>query len=83
MGNKLRYSFETYAVSGGRKGDKLTGAISYPLYLSATFKHNGLNESTGYDYSRLQNPTREETEKTIALLENGKEALAFSCGMAP
>ena len=82
MGNKLRYSFETYAVSGARKGDKSTGAISYPLYLSATFKHNGLNESTGYDYSRLQNPTREEAEKTIALLENGKEALAFSCGMA-
>lgn len=82
MENKSRYSFETYAVSGARKGDKSTGAISYPLYLSATFKHNGLNESTGYDYSRLQNPTREEAEKTIALLENGKEALAFSCGMA-
>lgn len=25
MENKLRYSFETYAVSGARKGDKLTG----------------------------------------------------------
>lgn len=58
MENKSRYSCETYAVSGARKGDKSTGAISYPLYLSATFKHNGLNESTGYDYSRLQNPTR-------------------------
>lgn len=82
MLNKSKYSFETYAVSGARKGDKETGAISYPLYLSATFKHSGLNESTGYDYSRLQNPTREEAEKTIAILENGKEALAFSSGMA-
>lgn len=82
MLKKSKYSFETYAVSGARKGDKETGAISYPLYLSATFKHNGLNESTGYDYSRLQNPTREEAEKTIAILENGKEALAFSSGMA-
>ena len=37
MENKSRYSCETYAVSGARKGDKSTGAISYPLYLSATF----------------------------------------------
>ena len=82
MENKKKYSFETYAVTGARKGDAGTGAISYPLYLSATFKHEGLNQSTGYDYTRLQNPTREEVEKTIALLENGREALAFSCGMA-
>ena len=53
MENKSRYSCETYAVSGARKGDKSTGAISYPLYLSATFKHNGLNESTGYDSGSL------------------------------
>lgn len=38
--------------------------------------------STGYDYSRVQNPTREELEKTIAILENGKEAIAFSSGVA-
>ena len=82
MENKKKYSFETYAVTGARKGDAGTGAISYPLYLSATFKHEGLNQSTGYDYTRLQNPTREEVEKTIALLENGREGLAFSCGMA-
>ena len=82
MSNKSNYSLETYAVGGASKGDENTGAISFPLYLSATFKHQGLNQSTGYDYSRLQNPTTEEAEKTIALLENGKEAMAFSCGMA-
>lgn len=82
MSNEQRFSLETYAVGGASKGDEVTGAISFPLYLSATFKHPGLNESTGYDYSRLQNPTTEEAEKTIALLENGKEAMAFSCGMA-
>lgn len=75
-------SFETNAVLGASKGDEKTGAISFPIYQSSTFKHYGLNESTGYDYSRLQNPTREEVEKTIALLEEGKEALAFSTGMA-
>jgi cystathionine gamma-synthase len=41
-----------------------------------------LNQSTGYDYSRLQNPTREEVENTIAKLEGGKAGLAFSTGCA-
>ena len=34
------------------------GAISYPIYQSATYAHPGVGQSTGYDYSRLQNPTR-------------------------
>ena len=32
------------------------GAISYPIYQTATFAHPAVGESTGYDYSRLQNP---------------------------
>ena len=78
----LKKSFETIAVSGVSGGDKATGAISYPIYQAATFRHNGLNNSTGYDYSRAQNPTREEAEKTLAVLEGGKEAIGFSSGVA-
>jgi cystathionine gamma-synthase len=78
----LKKSFETIAVSGISGGDKATGAISYPIYQAATFRHNGLNNSTGYDYSRAQNPTREEAEKTLAVLEGGKEAIGFSSGVA-
>lgn len=78
----LKKSFETIAVSGVSGGDKVTGAISYPIYQAATFRHNGLNNSTGYDYSRAQNPTREEAEKTLAVLEGGKEAIGFSSGVA-
>ena len=51
-------------------------------YQSATYAHPGVGQSTGYDYSRLQNPTREHLEKTVASLENGIDALAFSSGMA-
>ena len=58
------------------------GAISYPIYQSATYAHPGVGQSTGYDYSRVQNPTREHLEKTVASLENGIDALAFSSGMA-
>jgi cystathionine gamma-synthase len=78
----VKKSFETIAVSGISGGDETTGAISFPIYQAATFKHHGLNNSTGYDYSRAQNPTREEAEKTLAVLEGGKSAIGFSSGVA-
>lgn len=58
------------------------GAISYPIYQTATYAHMGVGKSTGFDYSRLQNPTREHLEKVVATLETGLDALAFSTGMA-
>ena len=58
------------------------GAISYPIYQTATYAHPAVGQSTGFDYSRLQNPTREHLEKIVATLENGIDALAFSTGMA-
>ena len=58
------------------------GAVSYPIYQTATFVHPGVGQSTGYDYSRVQNPTREQVEKVVASLENGVDALALSSGMA-
>ena len=58
------------------------GAISYPIYQTATYAHMGVGRSTGFDYSRLQNPTREQLEKVVASLENGIDAIAFSTGMA-
>lgn len=58
------------------------GAISYPIYQTATYAHLGVAKSTGYDYSRLQNPTRAQLEKIVASIENGIDALAFSTGMA-
>ena len=58
------------------------GAISYPIYQTATFAHPAIGESTGYDYSRLQNPTRERLENIVADLEGGIDAIALSSGMA-
>ena len=63
------------------EGDR-TGAISFPIYQTATYAHPAVGQSTGYDYSRLQNPTREQLEKIVASLEGGLDALAFSSGMA-
>lgn len=69
-------------LEDGQDKGKHYGAISYPIYQTATYAHEGVGRSTGYDYSRLQNPTREQLEKMVASLENGIDALAFSTGMA-
>jgi cystathionine gamma-synthase len=74
-------SIDTVTVHGATLFDPRTGAISTPIYQSSTFRHPGLGESTGFDYSRVINPTRTELEKTIALLEHGKYGLAFASGM--
>ncbi len=58
------------------------GSISSPIYQTATFAHYGVGKSTGYDYSRLQNPTREQLEKIVCSLEKGDDAMAFASGMA-
>ena len=62
--------------------DEKTGAISTPVYQTATFRHPGLGQSTGFDYSRTQNPTRKVLEEAVADLENGAAGFAFSSGMA-
>lgn len=78
----MKENIKTTVVHGSKGYDPVTGSVSFPIYQSATFKHPGLNESTGYDYSRLQNPTREELEKTLAKMDNCEYGFAFSSGMA-
>lgn len=58
------------------------GALTFPIYQTATYAHPAVGQSTGYDYSRLQNPTREHLEKVVASLEGGIDALALSTGIA-
>lgn len=78
------YQLNTKCIHGNNENRTIenTGAISFPIYQSATFTHPDVGCSTGFDYSRSQNPTREEVEKVVASLENGKGAVAFSSGMA-
>lgn len=83
-GHNMGREIETKCIHLESEEDciKNYGAISYPIYQTATYAHPGVEQSTGYDYSRLQNPTREHLEKIIATLENGNDAFAFSSGMA-
>jgi len=73
---------DTLCLHAVRDSTHTTGAVCTPIYQSATFARSAVGESTGYDYSRLQNPTREHVEKLVAALEGGTDGLAFSSGMA-
>jgi cystathionine gamma-synthase len=78
---EIPLKIETHCVHGSWHYDTNTGAVSVPVYQSATFRHPGLGESTGFDYSRSVNPTRSVLEETAALLEGAAQGLAFATGM--
>lgn len=73
---------ETKLVQLGNLSDPSTGAVNPPIYLSTAYKHDGIGKSTGYDYTRTKNPTRDILEKGIADLEGGDAGFACSSGMA-
>jgi cystathionine gamma-synthase/cystathionine beta-lyase len=82
MDQKTQLSLVSRIVQIGVGRDEKTGAISFPIYPSATYRHPGVGESTGFDYTRSGNPTRQILEEGLALLEGGSRGLAFSSGMA-
>ncbi|WP_269284520.1 PatB family C-S lyase [Oxalobacter aliiformigenes] len=73
---------ETLCIHGGKVDTDKSGAISTPIYQTATYAHPALGQSTGYDYTRDTNPTRDALEAAMAKLEGGSAALAFASGMA-
>jgi cystathionine beta-lyase/cystathionine gamma-synthase len=72
----------TRAIHVGNERDPQTGAVVPPIHVASTFVQPGAGEWGDYDYSRSGNPTRRRFEQTLASLEGGCGALAFSSGMA-
>ncbi|TWT51166.1 Cystathionine beta-lyase [Rubripirellula amarantea] len=76
------HSFRTRAIHVGNEVDPSTGAVVPPIHLASTFRQPGAGEWGEFDYSRSGNPTRTNLQTTLASLEGGCGALAFSSGMA-
>ncbi len=75
--------FGTKAIHSGQEPDFLNGCLSVPISLSSTYKqHEPSNPYGEYDYSRCGNPTRNNLERLIGSLEEGKYSIAFSSGCA-
>ena len=73
--------FETLCLHSDNNEKDEWGTLSQAICQSATFVHKGVDVDSPYSYSRLSNPTRRHVEKTVAALEGGYDAYAFSSGM--
>jgi cystathionine gamma-lyase len=72
----------TKLIHAGAEPDPSTGAIMTPIFQTSTYVQSAPGKNKGYEYARSQNPTRKALEDALAIIENGKYALAFSSGVA-
>lgn len=77
----LRLKISTRCVHSDQSADPY-GAVSPPIYQTATFRQPTATEFAEYDYTRSGNPTRALVERQLAELEEGAYACAFGSGMA-
>jgi len=74
---------ETLAAHAGHSVDPTTGAVTPPIHLSTTFEREPDGSyRQGFLYARTSNPTRQLLERSLAELEGGASAIAFSSGLA-
>jgi cystathionine gamma-synthase len=73
--------FETRAIHDGQEPDPATGAIITPIYQTSTYVQDAVGEHKGFDYSRVNNPTRTALQQCLASLESAEHGIAFSSGL--
>jgi len=81
-GNPKDLRFATRAIHAGQPPDPATGSVVVPIYQTSTYVHDELGQHKGFEYARVQNPTRTALEENIASLEGGVSGHAFASGMA-
>ena len=83
MNDVTKLGFATRAIHDGQEPDTLTGAVNVPIFLTSTYKQDGIGKARGgYEYARLTNPTRDALEESLCSLEGGTSAHCFGSGMA-
>ena len=82
--------FQTKAVHAGESPDPITGASAPNLVMSTTFiadpdaafSASALGDDPPFCYTRWGNPTVDQLEKKLAVLEEAEACAAFGSGMA-
>jgi cystathionine gamma-synthase len=83
MSKPTKRRIETETVHMGNHIDPHTGAVVPPIVMSTTFAREADGSfPSGYVYTRSDNPNRHALEESLANLEGGARALAFSSGQA-
>jgi cystathionine gamma-lyase/cystathionine beta-lyase/cystathionine gamma-lyase/homocysteine desulfhydrase len=81
-GDPKSKAFSTRAIHAGQPPDPRTGAVAVPIYQTSTYVHQEMGVHQGYEYARVQNPTREALEECVASLEGGLAGHAYASGMS-
>jgi cystathionine beta-lyase/cystathionine gamma-synthase len=82
MTDKRQMHIDTSILHAAAARDEATGALSIPIYPASTYHQKDVSVRQEYDYGRSGNPTRKALEDTLAALEGGAMAYAFSSGMS-
>ena len=81
-GDTKDLGFSTRAIHAGQPPDPTTGSVAVPIYQTSTYVMDELGKHKGYEYARVQNPTREALEANVASLEGGIAGHAYASGMS-
>jgi cystathionine gamma-lyase/cystathionine beta-lyase/cystathionine gamma-lyase/homocysteine desulfhydrase len=81
-GDSKSRGFATRAIHAGQAPDPVTGAVAVPIYQTSTYVYEELGVHKGFEYARVQNPTRHALEANVAALEEGLSGHAYASGMA-
>jgi methionine-gamma-lyase len=81
---------QTLAIHAGEDPDPSTGASAPNLVMSSTFvvdeeisfSANNLDAATPFVYTRWDNPTTQQLEHKLAVLEQAEACITFASGMA-
>ncbi len=74
--------FSTRAIHAGQHPDPTTGSVTVPIYATSTYVLDELGVHKGFEYARVQNPTRFALEENLAAIEGGSSGHAFASGMS-
>lgn len=88
--DQRKRGIQTQAIHAGEGPDPTTGASAPNLVMSSTFvvdeevsfSANNLSEDTPFFYTRWANPTTQQLEQKLAVLEQAEACVAFASGMA-
>ena len=79
----MKLDRETKAVQALGRIDEQTHAVVPPIHIASTFIRDADNlYRSGYSYGRADNATVRELEDIVAMLEEGRSAMAFGSGMS-
>lgn len=81
-GDPKTRGFSTRAIHAGQHADPATGSVTVPIYATSTYLQDELGKHKGFEYARVQNPTRFALEENVAALEGGHSGHAFASGMS-